>query len=111
MTRIGWKAFTLAAIASDGPQLTSVSVNAFIDVLVLIGLVGYSWGVKIGSRWMWRVVFLLETVGVIMALIFWAPYACASRATWPRDFAWAIVLGTAMSLGKIYALFRYGFSD
>ena len=117
MKRIGWKVFTVAAIAlesveiarpigsSPGPTIAS------LDVAVLLGLVGYSWSLGIGPRWIWKALFcvelpLLVVVGSGALLMGWQ-----ARSSMPPYFIATLMLYAAMLLGKLYGLYRYGFGD
>ena len=115
MTRIGWKVFTVAAIAFDGAGIVSGSprdaITALLNIMVLVGLVGYSWSLAIGPRWIWKMTFCLETLALAAAALLVLPILSRSRSAWPGFFVGALLLGTGMSLAKLYGLYRYGFSN
>ena len=112
MTRIGWKLFTVGVLAMEGSELLSVSrglvVRGLTDIPAILGLIGYSWSVAIGRRWIWKAVFCLEAIELSLASLLF-PMLWRSRPHWPSFFVWAIAFGTGMSLAKLYALYRYAF--
>jgi hypothetical protein len=116
MTRVGWKVFTIAAIALE---CCFVEPRLALDLLLvnlagLVGLVGYAWNVRIGSRWIWKVVFGLETLVLSVPVAVSGSLTLlpmlATGPTWDDVFTWPSLLA-GLLLTKLYALYRYGFGN
>src|ERR1700752_419386 len=116
MTRIGWKLFTIAAIALFaptgvmGPLALPLDPLSLLDIPALVGLVGYSWNFAIRPRWIWKIVFCFEALLLVAlgAFVLWmvVPALATSRVG-----AGGLLFAIGMSIAKLYALYRYGFAD
>ena len=74
--RLGWKLFTLVQIAllpafflppggDEGWDWYSMATHP----LMALGLVGYSWHVRIARRWVWKLAFGVQVINVIALVL------------------------------------------
>ena len=116
MRRVGWKLFTIAAIAFAATDVMGPSAlplnpaNALLGIPALVGLVGYSWSLTIGPRWIWKIVFCLETL-LLFALGGFVLWMVGPALPTSRFLAAGLLFAIGMSVAKLYALYRYGFGS
>jgi hypothetical protein len=114
--RLGRKAFTIGAVALWAAEMPSEraspgdSLNLLLDVAVFVGLVGYSWGLIIGPRGIWKVLFCVEALYLEAVAVLVLPVLWQSPNEFPEFFASALLLGAGMRSVRLYGLYRYGFS-
>jgi hypothetical protein len=121
--RLGWKLFTLLQIVLLPGYFLPPSDHEGWDwysmatqTLLAVGLVGYSWRVRIARRWVWKLAFVVQIINVILLVI-----ATGFAGSWyrghppPQDSRVQMLLLAAgvyvWDAIVAFALYRYAFRE
>ena len=126
VNRLVWKVFTIVTGVvyslpllfgtSSGQVETSTRFTLPLEAIDVLGLIGFSWHVRIGWRWLWKVVFVAHVV----VLVILTPFSIYISLLTPLPEVAAWVWRLFMTLGgvflvlwflQLYALFRYAFRE